>query len=73
MIQIRELTEEDKGRWVIYKPYHAKDNPEQWERGKLKSWNSDIIFVVYKCNNEWHRYQDFTGAATYPEDLEFEK
>lgn len=75
MIDITKLTDKDIGRWVIYKPFHAKsfDDRDQWERGKLKSWNDTNIFVVYHCNNEWHRFQDYTGAATDPNDLIFEE
>lgn len=71
MIDITTLTQEDVGKWVIYKPFHAKEDPDQWEEGKLKSWNDVNMFVVYHCNNEWNRFQDFTGAATDPADLDW--
>ncbi|GAH13959.1 unnamed protein product, partial [marine sediment metagenome] len=29
------------------------------------------IFVVYKCNNQWNRFQEFTSVATLPELLYF--
>jgi hypothetical protein len=41
------------------------------EKGRLKSWNDKFIFVVFKCNGEWDRFQDFTGVATHPKDLRF--
>jgi len=62
---IQELTKKDIGRWVVYKP-----NLEN-ERGKIKSWNDTYIFIVYKCANNWDRFQDYTGQATSPGDLEW--
>ena len=64
-IIIQELTKKDIGRWVVYKP-----NLEN-ERGKIKSWNDTYIFVVYKCANNWDRFQDYTGQATSSRDLEW--
>jgi hypothetical protein len=65
MIDIAKLIKEDIGKWVVYKP--ELEN----EKGKIKSFNLETgwIFVVYKCAGEWHRFQDFTGQATKPEDL----
>ena len=65
MINIAELTTKDIGRLVIYKP--TQEN----EKGRIKSWNDKFIFVVYKCDNQWHRFQDFTGCSTDPDDLIF--
>jgi len=65
MIKISELKKSDIGKWVIYHPGHLLDC------GKLKSWNDVYIFVVYNCNDEWHRYQDYTGCSTNPNDLTF--
>jgi hypothetical protein len=67
MIQLRFLSKANIGEWVIYR----KGTDEQ-ERGRIKGFNHESIFVVYKCNNEWHRFQDFTAAATDPADLTFE-
>lgn len=68
MINIKELTPEHIGQWVRYRDSHF---PEQSETGRILSWNEHTIFVVYKCNNEWHRFQNFTAAGTCPEDLCF--
>lgn len=65
MIDIAKLTKEDIGRWVVYEDGFKK------EKGRIKSWNDHYIFVVYKCNHEWDRFQDYTGCATSPEDLRF--
>ena len=66
MIDLAELKDEDIGRWVEYTAPHGAT-----ERGRLKSWNSHFIFVVYKCGGEWTRFKNFTGAATKPDDLRF--
>ena len=63
MIEIESLTEKDIGRWVKYWPTD--------ERGRIKSWNSKWVFVVYKCDNEWERFQNYTGCASKPSDLTF--
>ena len=66
MIDIAQLTLKDIGRWVWYTPGHGDK-----EKGKLKSWNSHFIFVVYKCDGEWERFRDFTGQPTKSSDLKF--
>lgn len=65
-VDITKLTESDIGRWVVYKPSFGKE-----ERGRIKSWNDTYVFVVYKCDNQWDRFQDFTACATNPDDLMF--
>ena len=66
MIKIENLREEDIGRWVTYTTGHGTT-----ERGRIKSWNDMFIFVVYNCDGEWKNYQDYTAAATDPNDLTF--
>ena len=40
------------------------------ENGIIKSINDiGTIFVVYKCNNEWSNYKNYTGCATNENDL----
>jgi hypothetical protein len=65
-MNIKDLTKDDIGRWVIYNPGFGKP-----EFGKIKSWNDKFIFVVYKCDDNWHRFEDYTGCATEPKDLTF--
>jgi len=44
--------------------------PFKKERGVVKSISDENnTFVVYNCNNEWHRYFDFTAARTSNDDL----
>lgn len=66
MIYINQLTEESVGEWVEYRGAGGEK-----ERGRIKSWNEEFVFVVYKCNNEWDRFQNFTGQATRHADLHF--
>jgi len=66
MLYIKDLKSEDVGKWVLYKPSYG-----DIEKGKIKSWNEKFIFVVYKCDEQWERFQDFTGCATDPNDLNF--
>jgi len=67
MIKLDQLKESDKGRDVIYYPGYGDK-----EIGRLKSWNDHNIFVVFHCNGEWDRYQEYTGQSTKPEHLTFE-
>jgi len=66
MVDIKELTEEDIGKWVSYTRHSSGGK----EVGKIKSWNDKYIFIVYRCADEWGRFKEYTGAATRPEDLE---
>ena len=67
MININNLTDKDVGRYVIYNSFNKK------ERGRIKSWNDKLIFVVYNCAEEWNNYKNYTASATNPEDLEFKR
>ncbi len=67
MIDIAGLRKEDMGKWVLYIPScYGKT-----EKGRLKSWNEKWIFVVYKCDGQWNKFQDYTGVAINPKDLRF--
>jgi hypothetical protein len=67
MIAINSLTAKDIGRWVVYSP-----TAHHRERGRIKSWNAHVVFVVYQCDDKWDDYQQYTAQATSPRDLEFE-
>lgn len=64
---MKQLTEKDIGRWVIYKL--ELEN----ERGRIKSFNNErqVAWVVYKTNNNWDgdHWKDYTAACTRYEDL----
>ena len=66
MIDIATLRKSDIGKWVLYKP-----SVGMTKKGKIKSWNENFIFVVYKCDCNWDKFQDYTACATNPSDLRF--
>lgn len=58
------------GDKVHYQPKHY--GPDKWENGIVKEVRKNIkdaVWVVYNCNNEWHRYTDYTSAKTNLRDL----
>ncbi len=65
-IAIPELTKADKGRWVEY-----IGNAGEREKGRIKSWNQNWIFVVYHCDENWDAYENYTAQATPPAQLRF--
>lgn len=65
-IDISTLTAEDKGRWVEY-----QSSTGDKERGRIKSWNTKVVFVVYKCDGVWDNFRNYTAAATNPKELNF--
>jgi hypothetical protein len=59
------------GDKVHYAPRHYRAI-DFFENGIVKEVREDqkhTCFVVYNCNNEWHRYTDFTSAKTQLSDL----
>jgi hypothetical protein len=66
MIHINLLSETDRGRWVIYSTLSLHS-----ERGRIKDWTDQLVYVVYQCDDQWDRFEDYTAAATDPEDLDF--
>ena len=68
MIDIKQLTESDKGRWVYYTD--SFDGSKQY--GRLKSWNDKYVFVVYEnLARDMNLFMHYTGVATDPNDLTF--
>jgi hypothetical protein len=67
MIDIATIQVGDK---VHYRPEHYGE--DEFDNGLVKEIRrgvNDAVWVVYNCNNEWHRFQDFTGAKTRISDL----
>ena len=54
------------GDKVTYAPDYLADKPEMWEHGIVKRVNpyGHGYFVVYKCEGNWDRYEDYTAANT---------
>lgn len=67
-ISIENLKPADVGKWVVYTPLKGAS-----ERGRIKSWNDKWIFVVYKCDNNWDKFADYTGCATDPSELNYQE
>ena len=61
MIDIAGLRKEDIGKWVLYTPSYGEA-----EKDGLKSWNEEWIFVVYHCDREWDKFQDYTVLQQIP-------
>ena len=66
IIHINLLSETDRGRWVIYSALSLHS-----ERGRIKDWTDQLVYVVYQCDDQWDRFEEYTAAATDPEDLDF--
>jgi hypothetical protein len=62
-MKIKDLTENDIGRNVIYTPNHSTSKNPATEPGILSSWNVQVVFVRYGMGS--------TAAATNPEQLHF--
>jgi hypothetical protein len=64
------MTEADIKSIVTYIPFKGCDR-SLWEMGKVKSYNNaqKIAWVVYKCNNDWDNFENYTAAATNYSDL----
>jgi hypothetical protein len=54
------------GQWVTY-----KGGAGDTALGRIKSFNDKFIFVVFKCANDWKRFEGYTAAGCKPEDLTF--
>ena len=45
---------------------------DKWENGivkEIRPTNTEGVWVVYNCADNWDRYQDYTGALTNLRDL----
>jgi hypothetical protein len=68
-MKIAELGPTDIGRQVVYgDPFGVRG-----EYGRLKTWNEHYVFVVFKCDGNWDRYQDYTAQSCDPRDVRFTK
>jgi len=68
MIRKDELKHGDK---VYYQPDFMKEHGVS-ENGivkRIKDECDDAVWVVYKCNNDWENYADYTGVKTDLSDL----
>lgn len=59
-MNLEELPEALKeGDYVHYTPDHGPK-----ENGRIKFMGREFASVVYKCNGEWERFEEYTGART---------
>lgn len=61
------FTSENVGRWVKYQDRLGGEI----RKGRIKSVGLKWVFVVYHCDDNWKDYQNYTAAATSPEQLSF--
>jgi hypothetical protein len=66
MIYITDLRPEHVGQWVRY-----RGRMGEWEEGRIKSWNDRYLFVVFKCDNNWDRFEDYTGQSCDLSTIDF--
>lgn len=59
------------GDYVLYVPRHAMNNPNHpdCQRGRIKSHSEHGVFVVFKCDNDWNNFRDYTAQLTEVSDL----
>jgi hypothetical protein len=48
-----------EGDYVHYWPGYGKP-----ENGRVKHITPHAMFIVFKCNDEWQHYKDYTGQNT---------
>lgn len=66
-VKLSDLTDKDRGRWIVW----TDPNLGTTEKGRLKSWNHLFVFVVFKCENNWNRFEDYTAEACAPGESRF--
>ena len=68
MIDIADLS---IGSKVHYQPEHY-EKEGKWKNGMVKEIREGIghvVWVVYHCANNWHKYREYTGVMTNLHDL----
>jgi len=69
MIDIKKLTESDKGRWVRY----ISSIGFYIYIGRIKGWDNEFIYVVYNApDRDMNKYNDYVAVPTDPQKLIFE-
>ena len=66
MIDIKDVTMNDIGRWVRFTYQHGET-----QDGRLKQFNRKYLFIVFKCDGKWSEYRDYTSESCEPESCEF--
>lgn len=68
MIDVYKLTGADIGRWVDYIPQGQSRKPQ---RGRIKRFTTQRIWVVFNTGGDWANYHKYTGEPCHPHDLVF--
>jgi len=63
MIDIKDITDDDIGKWVLYQDRGSS------EKGRIKSYNHKYVFVVFSCAEDWENFTDYTACACVPKFL----
>ena len=74
MINIKQLTDKDKGRWVRKLNSDVADlNKDiRLSLGRIKDWDSEYIHVVfYHPDRNMDKYESYGAFSIDPEDLVF--
>jgi len=66
MIDVSKMKQTDIGRWVKFDKGFRRE-----ETGRIKSFNSLYVFVVFKCDGNWDAYDRYTAETVHPERLDF--
>lgn len=61
---MKDLSKSNIGEWVRYKPTGEIGRIKQFDNNKRIAW------IVYKANNDWKRFENYTAASTKYDDLE---
>jgi hypothetical protein len=71
-VYIDQLTDADCGRWVFFTGTNTGRRDRgitALERGRIKSWGSHAVWVVYSCLGDWENFASYTAQATNPAEL----
>ena len=60
---INTLTKADIGKHVECTGHN------ETEKGRIKSFNKNWIFVVFHCDDDWNNFENYTAAACAPEAI----
>lgn len=63
-MKISDVNDTFIGAWVEFTHGHGEK-----EYGRIKSWNDTYVFVVFKCANQWDKYDQYTAQACDPVQL----
>ena len=66
-VRLDQLSDRDIGRWIVW----TDPNLGTVQKGRLKSWNELFCFVVFKCNDDWIRFENYSAEACAPRECRF--